>query len=154
MDNASAVQRHWAIVELSAGCQGGNGSNNIATMFWKWLSTTSGHAFWKMQALCGDSNLWSINQPAILANMLSRTLSRFAQNQRQWCVNHFRPCILENQGAMQLHWSMIELSAASLGKNVLWKDRYLVPKGSSRERQRSVDRASTELQRYPILHLG
>jgi len=38
------------------------------------------------------------------------------KNERQWSVNEFSASILDNQTAMQLHWSIIVLSAAFMGK--------------------------------------
>jgi hypothetical protein len=50
--------------------------------------------------------------------MLLMTSSLCLENALQRRVNIFRPCLLANQGTMQLHWSIIELSAPFLHKNV------------------------------------
>jgi len=43
-------------------------------------------------------------------------MSLCPKNECQRSVNDFSPSILENQGAMQLQWSIVALLAAFLGK--------------------------------------
>jgi len=48
--------------------------------------------------------------------MLLTTSSLCPLNERQWSVKDLRPSIFENQGDVQLQWSIIVLPAAFLGK--------------------------------------
>jgi len=57
-------------------------------------------------------------------------------------VNDFRPCIMEIQGAVGLHWCIIELSATVLGK--IASDKIVTM--SHNDSQRSFNGASMELQ--------
>jgi len=66
-------------------------------------------------------------------------------NKRQQSVNNFRPSIFENQRAVQAHCSVINLSRAFLD-NRDFDNVVLYPK-------MSVNTASTERQRFLILHL-
>ena len=74
--------------------------------------------------------------------MLSATSYLCPKNERQQSVNHCRPCIVVNQGAVRWHWSIIELSATSLGKSVFHN---IVPMPQKW--------ASTEHQQYWAFHL-
>jgi len=67
------------------------------------------------------------------------TSSLCPKNERQWSVNDLKPCILDDQGAMWLHWSRIELSATFLGINAYDK----IVAMSQNERQQSMNGAST-----------
>jgi len=62
-------------------------------------------------------------------------LSLCPNNQCQRSVNNSRSCNWENQGAIELHWSIIELSAAILGQNAY--DRIVIM--SQNHRQGSVN---------------
>ena len=66
--------------------------------------------------------------------MLS-TSSQFSPNERQQSVNDFRPCILENQRAVELNWLIIEISAVLLVKTACDK----IVNMYQNERQRSVN---------------
>jgi hypothetical protein len=78
---------------------------------------TFGIPSWKMQGLCTDMNLQSNYLPPFYAKLLSTTSSLCFNNECQWSVNNFRPCILENQEAVRHYALIMELSAASPGKN-------------------------------------
>jgi hypothetical protein len=49
--------------------------------------------------------------------MLLTKSSLCSKNDRQWSINNFRPPNLDNHGTIQLHWSIIKLSATFWGKN-------------------------------------
>jgi len=80
-------------------------------------STIVGIASWNIMGLWDYFDPKSNNRPPFQAKWFSTTSSPSPQNERQCSVNSFRPCILEYQGTMGLLWSIIEPSAAFLGKN-------------------------------------
>jgi len=75
-------------------------------------SATFGLASWNMQGLCSDINPYSNYRPPFLAKMFSTTSPLRSENQRQRSVNVVRPCIMEHEGAVRLHWSIIDLPTA------------------------------------------
>jgi len=64
-------------------------------------------------------------------------------NEHQSSFNHFRPCILDNQGAIRIRWSTIKLAAALLVKNAY--DKIITM--SQNQCQQSVNGASTMFDR-------
>ena len=60
-----------------------------------------------------ELNYW----PAFWAKILSTISSLCPKNERQCSVNDFMPCILQDQRAVALSWSRIEVSTAFLGNN-------------------------------------
>jgi hypothetical protein len=67
--------------------------------------------------------------------MVLTTSTLCPKNERQRSVNDLRPSILENQGALELQWSIIVLPAAFLGKYAYNK----IVTMSQNEHQRSVN---------------
>ena len=68
------------------------------------------------KALCIGVDLSSIHWPPLFAKMLL-IISLPPTNERQWSVNNFWQCILDDRRAMQLHQPIIIVLAASMRKS-------------------------------------
>ena len=66
-------------------------------------STAFGLASSKMQGLLGDIELSSNYRPPVYAEMVATTSLLIPKNERQWSVNDFWPCILEEARVVRRH---------------------------------------------------
>jgi len=129
----------WLIIELSPAflgktwlCQHRDYVLNTSV---NGASTTFGLASWKTQGLRGDIELSSNCRPPFYAQMVATTSPLCPEYERHRSVNDFWHCIVEKARVVRRHWSIIELSAAFLGKHTSDK---IVPM-SHNERQRSAN---------------
>jgi len=128
----------WLIIKLSPGFLNKiwlrRHCDYVLNMSVKGASTAVGLALWKMQGLHGDIELSSNYGLPFYAKMVATTSLLCPKNERQWSVNDFWPCILEQARVVRLHWLIIRLSAYCLGKNASSRIVTL----SQNERHRSV----------------
>jgi hypothetical protein len=111
----------WLIIEQSPAFLGKTWlwqrRDNVLNISLNRASTTYGLASRTMQGLCGDTTLSSNIWPPCYAKMVGTTMLLCHINERQWSVNDFWPCILENARVLRRHWLIIELSATFLSNN-------------------------------------
>jgi len=132
----------WLIIELSPAVLGRTClwqcRDCVQIMSVKGVSTTFGLASGKMHGPREDIKLSSNYWPPVYAKIVATPSLPCPKNERQWSVNDFWLCMVENSMGVRWHWPINERSAVFLGRNAYNK----IVTMSQNECERSINRAS------------